>query len=82
MDAIRFELKRKIPEDVAITGFDDIAEAAHASHRLSTVRTPVREMIDHMIALISLKPKNDEPKVIEIKAELIIRDTTRVVSKD
>jgi DNA-binding LacI/PurR family transcriptional regulator len=78
MDAIRFELNRKIPEDVAVTGFDDIAEAGHASYRLSTVRTPVREMIDHMIALISRKPKNDEPKVIELKAELIIRDTTRL----
>jgi DNA-binding LacI/PurR family transcriptional regulator len=80
MDAIRFELNRKIPEDVAIIGFDDIAEAGHASYRLSTVRTPVREMIDHMIALISRRPKNDEPKVIEIKAELIIRDTTRLAS--
>jgi DNA-binding LacI/PurR family transcriptional regulator len=79
MDAIRFELNRKIPEDVAVTGFDDIAEAGHASYRLSTVRTPVREMIDHMIALISRKPKNDEPKTIELKAELIIRHSTRLV---
>jgi len=82
MDAIRFKLNRKIPEDVAVTGFDDIAEADHASYRLSTVRTPVREMIDHMIALISRKPKNDEPKVVELKAELIIRHTTRLVTNN
>jgi DNA-binding LacI/PurR family transcriptional regulator len=77
MDAIRSGLKLRIPEDVAITGFDDIAEAGHAAYQLSTVRTPVLEMIDHMIALIARKSKSETAKVIELKAELIIRASTR-----
>jgi DNA-binding LacI/PurR family transcriptional regulator len=82
MDAIRFALNCKIPGDVAVVGFDDIGEAQRASYQLSTVRTPVREMIDHMMALIARKPKNEEPKVIEIEAELIIRQTTRPLVAD
>jgi DNA-binding LacI/PurR family transcriptional regulator len=79
LDAVRYELKMKVPEDIAIMGFDDIAESAHASYRLSTVRTPVLEMIDHMITLISRHPKNAEPVSIEIDAELVVRDTTRSI---
>jgi DNA-binding LacI/PurR family transcriptional regulator len=78
MDAVRSKLKLKIPADVAVVGFDDISEAAHSSYLLSTIRTPVVEMIDHMIALISRKPKTDEPKSIEIAAELVVRASTRI----
>jgi DNA-binding LacI/PurR family transcriptional regulator len=79
MDAIRFELRLKIPEDVAVIGFDDITEASHASYRLTTVKTPVREMIDHMLALIAPGPERAAPEAIEIEAEIVIRDSTRPV---
>ena len=78
MDAVRHELQLRIPDDVAVMGFDDIAEASHSSYRLTTIRTPVAEMIDHMISLISRKPKNEEPKAIELEAELVIRGSTRL----
>ncbi|MES2058534.1 MAG: LacI family DNA-binding transcriptional regulator [Pseudomonadota bacterium] len=79
MDAIRHELKLRIPEDVAVIGFDDIAEAGHASYRLSTIRTPVREMIDHMIELISPTRARSEPVAIKIPARMIVRDSTRAI---
>jgi DNA-binding LacI/PurR family transcriptional regulator len=77
MDAIRYELGLKVPEDVAIVGFDDIAEAGHMSYQLSTVRTPVKEMAEHMIELISAKPEPAEPRAIKIPAQLIVRASTR-----
>ena len=77
MDAIRHELHLRIPEDVAVVGFDDIPEAAQASYRLTTVRTPVRQMIDHMMTLIVPEASQQEPQTILIDAELILRDSTR-----
>jgi DNA-binding LacI/PurR family transcriptional regulator len=77
MDAIRFELRLSIPNDVAIMGFDDITEAGHGAYRLSTVKTPVREMIDHMMMLVAPGSEYEEPKAIEIDAEIVIRDSTR-----
>jgi DNA-binding LacI/PurR family transcriptional regulator len=79
MDAIRHELGLRIPEDVAVIGFDDIAEAAQASYRLTTVRTPVRQMVDHMMALIAPEATQAEPQTILIDAELILRSSTRPV---
>jgi DNA-binding LacI/PurR family transcriptional regulator len=79
MDAIRHELGLRVPEDVAVIGFDDIAESSRASYRLSTIRTPTRQMVEEMIRLISDEASMDEPEEIEIPAELIIRGSTRPV---
>lgn len=79
MDALRHELRLRVPEDVAVVGFDDIAEAAHASYRLSTVRTPVRQMVHHMIALIAPEAAQGEPQTVLIDAEMILRSSTRPV---
>jgi DNA-binding LacI/PurR family transcriptional regulator len=77
MDAIRYELGLRVPDDVAIIGFDDIPEASHMSYRLSTIRTPVKEMATHMIELISAKSDSAEPRAIKIPAQLIVRTSTR-----
>jgi len=79
MDAIRHELRLRIPEDVAVVGFDDIAEAAQASYRLTTVRTPVQQMVHHMMTLIAPEAAQEEPQTILIDAELIMRSSTRPV---
>lgn len=77
MDALRHELGIVVPDEVAVIGFDDIAEAGHASYRLTTVITPVRTMMDYMIDLIDVDNRNAEPRDIEIPAELVVRGSTR-----
>jgi DNA-binding LacI/PurR family transcriptional regulator len=77
MDAVRYELNLKVPADVAVIGFDDIAEASHKSYQLTTVRTPVSEMAEHMIELISETSASDEPRAIKIPAQMIVRTSTR-----
>lgn len=80
MDAIRHELGLRIPEDVAVIGFDDIAEASHKSYDLTTIRTPVRRMIYHVMELIDPAVAHDEPQAIVIDAELVMRRSTRPVA--
>jgi len=77
MDALRHRLGLAIPHDVAVMGFDDIPEAGHASYQLSTIKTPVTEMVDHMIELISDRPANADLAEIQIPAEIVERFSTR-----
>lgn len=48
------ELGIRVPEDLAIIGFDDIPQADWAAYRLTTVRQPVRRMVGETLELIDL----------------------------
>lgn len=52
MDACRFDLGLSVPEDVAVTGFDDIPQADWPSHGLTTLRQPVRRMAENAVRLL------------------------------
>ncbi|MCB2109515.1 MAG: LacI family DNA-binding transcriptional regulator [Defluviimonas sp.] len=52
MDACRFELGLRVPEDVAVTGFDDIPQADWPSYRLTTIRQPVRRMAKATVRML------------------------------
>lgn len=42
----------RVPADVAVTGFDDIAAARHARPALSTVRQPMRELGEQSVRML------------------------------
>ena len=44
LDACRFDLGLVAPADISVVGFDDVAEAAHQSYNLTTVRQDVDAM--------------------------------------
>jgi DNA-binding LacI/PurR family transcriptional regulator len=50
MDALRQTLGLRIPEDVAVVGFDDIPMASWPSYGLTTVRQPIAAMIAATVA--------------------------------
>jgi DNA-binding LacI/PurR family transcriptional regulator len=52
MDAYRFDLGVRVPEDVAVTGFDDVPQAAWPSYALTTLRQPVRRMTRMAVQLL------------------------------
>lgn len=51
LDAAR-RIGVRVPEDVAIVGFDDIPMASWESYRLTTVRQPVRRMLQQAVDMI------------------------------
>ncbi len=48
-----------IPEEMAVTGFDDVPSARYASPPLSSVHVPVRELGSAAIRLLTERLKND-----------------------
>lgn len=53
MDAARYELGIRIPDELAVAGFDDIPASRWPTYDLTTVRQPVNKMIDTTISLLT-----------------------------
>lgn len=76
LDALR-ESGRKVPDDVAVIGFDDIPIAAHTQPALTTVRQPSREMGEAaarmLLSRLSGATLPDEPEIVP--TSLVIRES-------
>lgn len=68
----------KIPDDVSVVGFDDIASAAFHAPGLTTVRQPLREMGARAgeIVLDRLEGKQEYPDFVTTRPELVVRGST------
>ena len=79
IDAYRFDLGLRVPEDVAVAGFDDVPQAAWPSYALTTLRQPVRRMAQMTVRVlmeqISGTPEGRERRLLP--AELKLRSSTR-----
>lgn len=69
---------RRVPEDVAVVGFDDVAQAAESS--LTTIHQPCREMGDAAARLLlgSLDGVDTADIRTTIPTSLVVRGSTRV----
>ena len=68
---------RRVPDDVAVIGFDDSPPAQHTDPRLTTVRQPVEEMGAEMARQLTRRIAGD-PSVRQhtvFPTELVIRDS-------
>lgn len=78
MDVIRFEFGLRIPEDVAVVGFDDLPQAGWPAYNLSTIRQPINQMVSAAVSeLIAAIEGATEVRKIRITPAAIIRGTTR-----
>ena len=68
----------KIPEDLALCGFDDIAEAGKPDISLTTVRQPREKIIGEAIELLLNERSHTEDSsvIVEVKPELVVRRST------
>ncbi|MBN0045769.1 LacI family DNA-binding transcriptional regulator [Streptomyces actuosus] len=75
------EAGRRIPDDVALIGYDDSAIARHMDPPLTSVRQPIQEMGRRMIDLLLTEiadrrpaPTRElEPRQLVLPAELVVR---------
>ena len=85
MGAIRAlsDVGLRVPQDVSVLGFDDVANASYFIPRLSTIRQPLHEMgrlaVDRLLAGIQ-DPSRKLPASIKVTPELVVRGSTGPVS--
>jgi LacI family transcriptional regulator len=67
-----------IPDDVSVSGYDDIAYAAFTSPPLTTVRQPARAMGEEAVRLLLARLAGDEspPRRVVVEPELRTRAST------
>jgi len=77
MDAIR-ENKLRVPEDIAVIGFDDIPEALNVYPKLTTIKYPLYDLGKESAKMLSKIISHEENEIIRQKVlptKLIIRDS-------
>lgn len=79
MDYVRQEVKLRIPEDVAIIGFDDVPEASWLSYQLTTFRQDPLIMAMRAVELMERRLGNPDlpPSYERVIPELVIRQSFR-----
>lgn len=66
---------KRVPDDMSVAGFDDVAVAADVAPALTTARIPMFQMGQHAVSLI-LRPVSDEPRSITTTHELVVRGSS------
>jgi len=65
----------RVPGDVAVTGFDDIASTRHVRPTLTTVHQPMRELGEQAVRVLfeRLREPGRPPRAVVLPTQLVIR---------
>ncbi|MEZ5535642.1 MAG: LacI family DNA-binding transcriptional regulator [Thiolinea sp.] len=79
MDVIRGEFGLRIPEDIAVAGYDNVPEAGWAAYDLTTVEQPVAEMVTAAVEILleQMEHKVVQPVHRVSPARLVVRGSVR-----
>ncbi|OCX62240.1 LacI family transcriptional regulator [Thioclava sp. SK-1] len=72
-DALRHHFKLRVPEDIAITGFDDVPQAASPNYNLTTYRQPLTKMAEYLVEVLDNRASDSEDRLFN--GHLVIRDS-------
>ncbi len=83
MDVLRFELGCRVPQDVAVVGFDDVPPAAWPAYSLTTFRQRVNRMVAETVQTLmdAIEAGVTQPRRVCLDGALILRGSTRDVEK-
>ncbi len=67
----------RIPEDIAIVGFDDLPFAATSNPPLTTVRQPLDAMAEaaYRMATVETRDVFQTPRIVKLRPELVVRQS-------
>lgn len=74
IDALR-AAGRRVPEDVAVGGFDDSSIALGTDPALTTMRQPFERISAEMVRLLLQVIEGERPAAITLPTELVVRDS-------
>ncbi|WP_419999486.1 LacI family DNA-binding transcriptional regulator [Streptomyces boninensis] len=66
---------RRVPEDVAVGGFDDSQAALESRPALTTMRQPYDRISAEMIRLLLARIDGEDPAAVILPTELVVRDS-------
>lgn len=72
------QLNIRVPQDIAVVGFDDIEASMLMLPALTTVRQPIYEMAEASVALIVNELLAKANKNVELPSQLVIRASSRL----
>jgi DNA-binding LacI/PurR family transcriptional regulator len=74
----------RVPQDIALAGFDNIPLSSLVSPQLTTVNAPVQEMAHEAINILIRKIENPRSRNREtvFDTEIVVRQSTELVQKD
>lgn len=77
IDALRHELRLRVPEDVKVVGFDDIAQSHWKSYNLTTVKFDLDERVRALVRLILRRLNNPGAPGFQetLNTRLVVRGT-------
>ena len=71
----------RVPEDLAVVGFDDLPEAAYFTPSLTSIKHPLRELgmcaVKTLLDCIEGKQEAGPENTLTLQTELVVRDSTR-----
>jgi DNA-binding LacI/PurR family transcriptional regulator len=67
---------RRVPEDVAVGGFDDSSIATSTRPALTTVRQPFQRITREMVRLLLEQIQGEPPAASILPTELVVRAST------
>lgn len=75
LDTLR-QRRRRVPDDVAVVGFDDNELATSTDPPLTTVRQPVEQIGREMATMLLAQLDGADPTTLVLPTELVVRDST------
>ncbi len=66
---------RRVPDDVAVGGFDDSPAALAARPQLTTIRQPWDRISTEMVRMLLARIEGEEPAAVILPTELVRRDS-------